>query len=115
MRFRTILTLATLFLTCFAVAVWSMPLISLPAGSPFDAATQKGNVSGTVSAIRGASFSVDVKKSEDVVTLKFLIDDATKIDGKLAVGSVVTVDYRNDGADNIAVRVVVKSTARAYK
>jgi hypothetical protein len=115
MRFRTILTLATLFLTCFSVAVWSMPLTSLPAGRPFDPATQKGYVSGTVSAIRGASFSVDVKKSEDVVTLKFLIDDATKIDGKLAVGSLVTVDYRNDGADNIAVHVVVKSTALAYE
>jgi hypothetical protein len=114
MRFRTILTLATLFLTCFTVAVWSMPLTSVP-GRPFDPATQKGYVSGTVSAIRGASFSVDVKKSEDVVTLKFLIDDATKIEGKLAVGSVVTVDYRNDGADNIAVHVVVKSTALAYR
>jgi hypothetical protein len=114
MRFRTILTLETLFLTCFTVAVWSMPLTSVP-GGPFDPATQKGYVSGTVSAIRGASFSVDVKKSEDVVTLKFLIDDATKVDGRLAVGSVVTVDYRNDGADNVAVHVVVKSTALAYR
>jgi hypothetical protein len=116
MHFRTILMPATLFLTCFTVAVWSMRPASQPAIGPFDPlTTQRGYVSGTVSAIRGASFSVDVKKSEDVVTLKFLIDDATKIDGKLAVGSVVTVDYRNDGADNIAVHVVVKSTALAYR
>jgi len=114
MRFRTILT-AALFLMCFTVGAWSTPLTSLPAGRLSDPATQQGSVSGTISAIRGASFSVDVKKSEDVVTLRFLIDTATKIDGKLAVGSVVTVDYRNDGADNTAVHVVVKSSALAYK
>jgi len=114
MRFRTILTLATLFLTCFTVAVWSTPLTNQHASRPFDPATQHGYVSGTISSIRGASFSVDVKKSEDVVTLKFLIDDATKIDGKLAVGSGATVDYRNDGADNIAVHVVVQSTVGSY-
>jgi lysophospholipase L1-like esterase len=114
MRFRTILTLATLFLTCFTVAVWSPPLTALPAGRRFDPATQNGYVSGRISSIGGASFSVDVKKSEDVVTLKFLINDATKIEGKLAVGSVVTVDYRNDGADNFAIHVVVKSNVRSY-
>jgi hypothetical protein len=110
MRFRTMLTLATLFLTCFTVAVWSTPLKNQPASRPFDPATQNGYVSGKISSIRGNSFSVDVKKSEDVVTLTFIIDSATKIDGKLAVGSVATVDYRNDGADNIAVHVVVQSS-----
>ncbi len=114
MRFRTILTMATLFLTCFTVAVWSTPLTTRPASRPFDPATQNGYVSGRISAIRDGFFSVDVKKSQDLVTLKFRIDDATKIDGKLAVGSVATVDYRNDGADNIAVHVVVQSTVRSY-
>jgi hypothetical protein len=114
MRFRTILTLATLFLTCFTVAVWSTPLTSQPASRSFGPATQNGYVSGRISSIGGNSFSVDVKKSEDLVTLKFRIDDATKIDGKLAVGSLATVDYRNDGADSIAVHVVVHSTVRSY-
>jgi hypothetical protein len=114
MRIRTILTLATLFLTCFTVAAWSTPLINQPASRPFDPATQNGYVSGRISSMGGASFSVDVKKSQDLVTLKFLIDDATKIEGKLVVGSAVTVDYRNDGADNIAVHVVVQSTVRSY-
>jgi hypothetical protein len=114
MRIRTILTLATLFLTCFTVAAWSTPLTDRPASGPFDPATQNGYVSGRISSIRGASFSVDVQKSQDVVTLTFLIDGATKIDGKLAVGSTATVDYRNRGADNVAVHVVVQSTARSY-
>jgi hypothetical protein len=109
MRFRTILTLATLFLTCFNVAAWSTSFSNRPPRSPFDPATQNGYVSGKISSIRGNSFSVDVKKSEDVVTLTFIIDGETKIDGQLAVGSIATVDYRNDGTDNIAVHVVVKS------
>jgi hypothetical protein len=109
MRFRTILTLATLFLACFTVAAWSTSFSAQPSRSPFGPATQNGYVSGKISSMRGNSFSVDVMKSEDVVTLKFIIDKDTKIDGKLAVGSLVTVDYRNDGADNIAVHVVVKS------
>ena len=94
MRIRTILTLATLFLTCFTVAVWSRPLTSLPASRPYDPATRKGSVSGRISSIGDASFSVDVKNSQDLVTIRFLIDDATKIDGKLEVGSVAKVDYR---------------------
>jgi hypothetical protein len=101
--------MATLFLACFTVAVWSEPLTSQPLSKPHDPATQSGSVSGRISSIGDASFSVDVKKSQDLVTLRFLIDDSTKIDGKLEVGSVATVDYRTDEANNIAVHVVVQS------
>jgi hypothetical protein len=45
------------------------------------------------------------------VTLKVLIDDHTKIDGKLQVGSTATVDYRTEEVNNIAVHVVVLSAA----
>lgn len=108
MRVRTILTLATLFLTCFTVAVWSAPLTSYPASRPLDPATPKGSVSGRISSVGDASFSVDVKKNQDVVTLMFLVDDNTKVDGKLSVGSLATVDYRTDDGNNIASHVVVK-------
>jgi hypothetical protein len=114
MRIRTILTLTTLFLTCFTVAVWSTPLTSQPASRRYDPATQKGSVSGRISAIGDASFSVEVKKSQDLVTIKFLIDDDTKVDGKLDIGSVATVDYRTDEGNNIAIHVVVQSTNRSY-
>jgi hypothetical protein len=113
MRFRTILTMATLFLACFTVAVWSEPLTPQPLSKPHDPATQNGSVSGRISSIGDASFSVDVKKSQDLVTLRFLIDDSTKIDGKLEVGSTATVDYRTDEANNIAIHVVVHSTLHA--
>ncbi len=117
MRIRTILTLATLFLACFTVAAWSAPLTSQPLGQPFgkpyEPATQNGSVSGKISAIGDASFSVDVKKSQDLVTLRFLIDDTTRIDGKLEVGSTATVDYRSDGGNNIALHVVVQSAVHS--
>jgi hypothetical protein len=106
MRIRTTLMLATLFLACFTVAAWSAPLSSQPLAKP---ATQNGSVSGKISLIGDASFSVDVRKSQDLVTLRFLIDDATRIDGKLEIGSTATVDYRSDDGNNIALHVVVQS------
>ncbi len=45
------------------------------------------------------------------MTLKFLIDDHTKIDGTLQVGSTATVDYRTEEVNNIAVHIVVLSAA----
>jgi hypothetical protein len=112
MRFRFILTLVTLFIltvfmACLSVAVSSDALASQP-HSLFKDATEKGSVSGKISAIGDASFSVDVKKSQDLVTLQFLIDDATRVEGRLEVGSVATVDYRTDDGNNIALHVVVQ-------
>lgn len=117
MRFRTILTLVslfilTIFVACLSIAVSSNALASQPT-SLFKEPTQHGSVSGKISAIADASFSVDVKKSQDVVTLQFFIDDTTKVEGRLEVGSTATVDYRTDAGSNIAVHVVVQSTHTA--
>jgi hypothetical protein len=115
MHFRTILALSTVFLTCFTVAVWSEPLTFQPSGRSSELATQSGSVSGKISSIGDASFSIDVKKSQDLVTLRFLIDDATRIDGKLEVGSTATVDYRTDDGNNIALHVAVQSAVRSQQ
>jgi hypothetical protein len=114
MRIRIMLTMATLFLACFTVAVWSEPLPAQPASRPPDPATQNGSVSGKISAVGDGSFSVNVKKSQDLVTLRFLIDDTTKIDGKLEVGATATVDYRTDDVNNIAIHVVVQPAVHSY-
>ena len=111
MRFRTILTLAILFSACFAVAGWSELRACQPFSSPYYPATQSGPVSGKVSAAGADSFSVDVQKSQEPVSLKFLLDANTKIDGKLKVGATVTVDYRTEDVNNIAVHVVVHPAA----
>ena len=110
MGFRTILTLAALLPACFAVAAWSEYRVLQPANRPYRPATQSGSVSGKITAVGGDSFFVDVQKSQEPVTLKFLIDDITKIDGKLKVGATATVDYRTEDVNNYAVHVVVHST-----
>jgi hypothetical protein len=115
MRFRAILTvvslfIVTIFVACLSVAVSSDALASQP-HSLFKEATERGSVSGKISAIGDASFSVDVKKSQDLVTLQFLIDDTTKVEGRLEVGSQATVDYRTDEGNNIATHVVVAQTS----
>jgi hypothetical protein len=94
MRFRAILTLVTLFIltvfvACLSVAISSDALASQPHSRLFKEATERASVSGKISAIGDASFSVDVKKS-------------------LEVGSLATVDYRNDDGNNIATHVVVQ-------
>jgi hypothetical protein len=113
MRFRTILTLVSLFIltvfvACLSVAVSSDALASQPVSGFLSEATEHGSVSGKISAIGDASFSVDVRKSQDLVTLQFLIDDSTRVEGRLEVGSLATIDYRTDAGNNIATHVTVQ-------
>src|ERR1700732_2529177 len=107
MRFRTILTLVSLLILTIFMACLGVP--SQPT-SLFKGPTEHGSVSGKISAVGDASFSVDVKKSQDVVTLQFFVDDTTKVEGKLEVGSTATVDYRTDAGNNIALHVVIQPT-----
>jgi hypothetical protein len=112
MRFRAILTLVslfilTIFMACLSVAVSSDAIASQPA-SLFKDATEHGSVSGKISSIGDASFSVDVNKSQKPVTLQFLVDDTTKVEGRLEIGATATVDYRTDAGNNIALHVVVR-------
>ncbi len=116
MCFRFILTLValfivTVFVACLSVAISSDALASRPDSGGFKEATERGSVSGKISAIGDASFSVDVKNSQDMVSLQFLIDDATKVEGKLEVGAQATVDYRTDEGTNIALHVVVQPSS----
>jgi hypothetical protein len=108
MRVRIILTLTTLFLAFVTVAAWSSPVVAQPLSRPYPA--REGSVTGRISSIGDASFSVDVSTSRDQVTVDFLIDDQTQIEGgRLRVGSTATVDYRTNGDNNIARHIVVRS------
>jgi hypothetical protein len=107
MRFRTVLCLATLFLTCFTVATWSTPvpdrlMLSNPQPVP-----DSQSVSGKISSIDDAAFVLEVAKGKDVSTVQFLVDDQTKVEGKLAVGAQATVEFRSSGEKNVAVHVLV--------
>jgi hypothetical protein len=43
-----------------------------------------------------------------------LIDDDTKIEGRLEVGSAATVDYRATGGQNIASHIVVRPVGHLH-
>jgi hypothetical protein len=107
MRFRTALCLATLFLTFFTVAAWSTPLPDrLVPGNP-QPVPDTQSISGKISSIEDAAFVLEVAKGKDMSTVQFLVDDQTKVEGKLAVGAQATVEYRSNGEKNVAVHVVV--------
>ena len=109
MRFRTALSLATFFLACFTVAVWSQPLLSKT--PPAYNASENQSVSGKISAVGDASFAVDVEKNQKVNTVQFLVDQNTKFEGRLSVGAQASVEYRSDGGNNIATHVVVEPSS----
>lgn len=104
MRFRTILSMATLFLTFFTIAVFAQSSQAYPTST----AAENQSVSGKISAIGDAAFTVAVAKdNQPAQNLKFLVDDQTRMEGRLKVGAQATVEYRSDGGMNIAVHVVV--------
>ena len=110
MRFRTSLFLASVFVFCFTVAAWSTPLPKLAAGHSRPS-TDNQSLSGQITAVTDAQFSVQVAKSKDGSIVQFLVDDKTKVEGKLAVGAQATVEYRSSEGKNIAVRVIVTPTS----
>lgn len=107
MRLRTALTLATLFLVFFTIATWATPvpdrLISDRVSSPDD----KQSLAGKIISVSDAAFSLEITKNQEHRIIEFQVDGDTKVEGKLAVGSQATVEYRSNGGNNIAVRVVV--------
>src|SRR2546422_117067 len=107
MRFRTALCLATLFLACFTVAAWSTPVPEGFVPSDPQATPENQSLSGKIASIDDAAFALKVAKGKDVNTVQFLVDEQTKVEGKLAVGAQATVEYRSNGGKNIAVRVLV--------
>ena len=92
MRFRAILTLATLFMACLTAAVFSQPLPAKesPAGSR---PPENQSVSGNIASVGDAEFTVSITKDkEGPKTVQFLVDDKTKVEGKLAIGAAALVE-----------------------
>lgn len=115
MRFRTALSLATLFVVCFTVASWATPVPDhlVPAKSAPPTPDNQSQ-SGKIASIGDAAFSLEITKGQEQKTMEFPVDGDTKVEGKLEVGSQATVEYRPSDGKNIAVHVVVKP-ASAFK
>jgi hypothetical protein len=107
-RFRTILTLSTLFLTCFTLAVFAQPLLPTAAPSASNDFPENQSLSGQISSVGDAAFTLNIAKgNKGPQTVEFLVDDKTKVEGKLTVGAQAMVEYRSDNGKNVAVHVVV--------
>ena len=107
MRFRAILSLVTFFLTCFTLAVFAQPLPANEAGYRTSRAAENQSVSGQIASVGDAVFAINVTKNNQAQTVEFLVDDKTKVEGKLTVGAQAVVEYRLDSGKNVATRVVV--------
>ena len=74
---------------------------------PAPAAT--GSATGKIVAVTDASLSLAVQQGSDPQTQQFIINSDTKIDGKLAVGAMATVEFSTDGGNQIATHISVQS------
>src|SRR5215467_12373081 len=82
MRFRTALCLVSLFLVCLTVAAWSTPAADPPDSARLLRGPDNESISGKISAIGDAQFSMDVQKDKDLSTVQFFVDDQTTVEGK---------------------------------
>jgi len=109
MRLRTALSLATLFLACFTLAVWRSP--AAIRSSEKNPAPEVQSVSGKIASVGDAEFTLELDTNQAADKIKFFIDSETKMEGKLAIGANATVNYRTANGNNIATRVVVISVS----
>lgn len=105
MRFRTAVSIATLFLLCFTISLWSTPVRAQAGSLPIS--PEPSAVSGKVATVNDSQFTLELNPNENPNKLEFVIDSNTKIEGKFAVGAHATVDYRVDGQQLVATRIVV--------
>ena len=114
MRFRTALSLASIFVVCFTVASWATPVPDRLIPARLAPAPDNPSQSGKIASIGDAAFSLEITKGQEQKTMEFLVDGDTKVEGKLQVGSQATVEYRAADGKNIAVHVIV-APASSYK
>jgi hypothetical protein len=105
MRFRTTVSIATFFLVCFTISLWSVPVPAevIPLGNT----PEPSSVSGTISNVNTSQFTLSLKRNQNPNKLEFILDANTKIEGKLSIGAQATVDYRGEGQQLIATHVIV--------
>jgi hypothetical protein len=105
MRLRTAVSIATFFLLCLAISLWSVPV---PAEvGPLRNAPEPSSVSGTIANLNTSRFTLLLNRNQNPNKLDFVVDANTKIEGELAVGAHATVDYRAEGQQLVATHVAV--------
>jgi hypothetical protein len=109
MRFRTAVSIATFFALCFAISVWAVP-VPAEAG-PLPNAREPLSVSGIITKLSGSRFTLSLEHNQEFGNHEFRIESNTRMEGKLAVGSRTSVEYRPEGRQLVATHVVVLPTS----
>jgi len=81
--------LAPLFLFIFTIGAWSTPHPTLAAGHS-QPTPDNQSLSGQITSVGDAEFSVQVAKNKDISTVQFMVMTRRKSKGKLAVGAQAT-------------------------
>jgi hypothetical protein len=76
---------------------------------PAPDATATSSASGKIVAATDTSLSLEIQQGSDPSTQQFVINSETKVDGKLAVGAMATVEFRTDNGTQIATQITVQS------
>jgi hypothetical protein len=88
--------------------VFAQPVHLMGGGARTDRLPENQSVSGQIASVGDAAFAISIKKDKQgSQTVEFLVDDKTKVEGKLTIGAEALVEYRSDSGRNIAVHVVV--------
>lgn len=103
MKFRKIVGIASLSLLGLSTVAISGPVSKAAIRSE----AEHQSVKGRISSVSDGQFAIDTVTDEKANTVQFMIDNNTKVDGKLTVGAQAAVDYRVDGNTMIATHVVV--------
>jgi len=96
-----------MFFVCFTVASCATPVPDRLVPAKLFPSPDNQSQSGKIASIGDAAFSLEVMKGQERKTIEFLIDEDTKVEGKLEVGFHATLEYRPESGKNIAVHVVV--------
>src|SRR2546430_10298078 len=72
MRFRTALSLATLFVVCFTVASWATPVPDQLLPTRSAPAPDNPSQSGKIASIGDAAFSLEITQGQERKTMEFL-------------------------------------------
>jgi hypothetical protein len=112
MRTRSAISVTTLFVVLFVAGAWSLKMASRFQTAQWNRVPENQSLTGTISSIRDAEFSVQVGKDKEAKQVQFQIDENTKIEGKLVEGAQVSVEYTTEKGENFAVHVVVGPSSR---
>jgi hypothetical protein len=93
-------------MVCFTACAWSAPNPQRLWPTDLNAPPANQSLSGKIASIRDATFSLEITQNQDKKTVKFVVDEKTKVEGKLPWAlSDLGIPFGNDV--NLAIQVVV--------